>query len=98
MEGFFAGAGVVVVAVFTFCLFAYAVGYVIGAIAGLRNSELKKDILSMLQNTNRYCAYDFPQMEFLLDALIDAIDKDYRVDPSALRTEARARFDIKETK
>lgn len=58
-----------------------------------KDSHFKFRILQNLSGISRWCGYEFPEMEFMADELIESINMDWcTINESQFRDKARAKF------
>jgi len=73
-----------ITAVLLFCIF-----YCYALIKLRKEDNIREQWLAHLQSINRYCAYEFPEVELVLNEIIEIIGKNHRVDANSIREKLR---------
>ena len=73
-----------ITAVLLFCIF-----YCYALIKLRKEDNIREQWLASLENINRYCAYEFPEVELVLNAIINSIKNNYRADANSIRENLR---------
>ena len=71
---------------------AVALGYIFEQIRRRRDSNFTWAMLQSLSGIRRWCSYEYPQMEFMADELIEASIVGWQIDSSKYRDKAREKF------